>query len=145
MIPIREDSNEILKVGWWEQGGQPRWNKVPAGLDENLSLEVRWRLSPKLSDGTDVADEKRRSALDGLKRLEKVYKSKALSRNGGARSKALDSWSAGSMKKPTSTIQVYIFWGMFLLIVASSLGSQRLKKPSTTLKWLIDVKIIEWR
>ena len=78
MIPIREDSNEILKVGWWEQGGQPRWNRVPAGLDENLSLEVRWRLSPKLSDGTDVADEKRRSALDGLKRLEKVYKSKGL-------------------------------------------------------------------
>ena len=74
MIPIREDSNEILKIGWWEQGGQPRWNKVPAGLDENLSLEVRRRLSPQVSDGTDVADEKRRSALDGLT----VYKSKGL-------------------------------------------------------------------
>ena len=47
---------------------------MPAGLDENLSLEVRWRLS----DGRDVADEKRRSALDGLKRLEKVYKSQGL-------------------------------------------------------------------
>ena len=35
-------------------------------------------MSPKLSDGTDVADEKRRSALDGLKRLEKVYRSKLL-------------------------------------------------------------------
>ena len=153
MIPVREDSNEILKIGWGEQGGQPRWNKVPAGLDENFSLEVRWRLSPKLSDGTDVADEKRRSALDGLKRLEKVYRSKGLGFYGrhfrGTARPQQSSWFMKYRKLEKANIHNpglhFLRKALFLLIVACFLGSQHLKKPSRTLKWLIDVKITEWR
>ena len=96
-------------------------NNMSAGLDENLNLNLRWRLRFQAS----IVRWNRCCRWDEKLRVEEVYKTTGLGFYGrrfrGTRGKLLLSWNTGS-QHPTSTIQVYIFWGKLCSNLLWSIG-----------------------